>query len=358
MKKFYSAIGDDISQEKVSEMYIAIKKAVLGIKEPTVRAVMSFLMLTGARIKEVIPNERYYSAVLIKHIKPNANGVLRLPLTEKKRGWKMGEERNAIIYDYDLFATVMDYLVNHRLNWNSPYLKRTLFNPLNFKRFLYLTANPPTRIGEVGMTMKGYNFQKKFYKKYGWVFLPKSKVETMRKIKLEEMRCEKIKDKEEKEKCFNKKLKRLKKKLLNEKKIYNEIRSKKIFSKKWYINDVLFPVAYDSLIKVLAKIKIKAKLINIQENRFEDGERGLYTHIGREYLVNVWLRNMRLNEYEIARVLNWASVDNINFYLRRDAEIVEDIANRIGLKFVVPKQDSKRLEEVARKVHNKAVKDV
>ena len=312
MKKFYALPVEGVPDNaSVIGLYEKIKSAVLSIENLSYRALLSFLLLTGARIGEVIPNAKYKSAVLFEHLTPTKSGILRLPITEKKKGWKMGESRYAILYDIDLYNTIIEYIAKERLRWKGRSLKRTWFNPRKFKEFIYEVIAPHTPFNKLSRIDKS---RLAFYTKYAWCFLPRKMLERVKEGK-------------------------------NIAPSFFRRYSKHTPQKHMFISYVVFPFTYDSFYKYISKITVHGTLIDIQKGLLEVGERGLYTHIGREYLVNVWLRAYERNEWEIAKVLNWTKIENINFYIRRDAEIVHKIAEDIGLKFF-SKDDKEFLNEV------------
>lgn len=282
-----------------------LKAQILSIKDPVIKGLFGFLMTTGSRIMEVLPNPKYRTFLSVKDSIPNSKGVIRLPLVLKKKT-KKTPKRIAVVYDIELFQPYVEYLMNHRYKWENPLLKNSWFYPYYFFRFI---ESMSYWVGKKGLDVEEFlNRNRKYFKKYDfylkWDFIFSLRKEGKNMVK-----------------TINK--------LLEDVKKWDYWRWGAGFEKLLKLYDVAFPFTYKSLWRRLKKIELEGLLLDLEDFNLRRGKRTLYTHFGREYLVNI-LISKGAREHEIKELLAWDKFENINYYIRPNVELLRGLIDRFS----------------------------
>lgn len=255
-------------------------------ESPNLQALVSFQILTGARIHEIIPNAKYRFALKFEDLMINTNedgGIIYLPLVQKHLKMKEIEKqlnehqkikmkgRIMPIWSPELFEIFVNYATDMRPNWKGELLEHTILNKERYDNFFSLSM---LSRGKIRLDKSRiFSRWKKTYTKHSYLFQP--------------------------------------------------------YREGLYIDYVIFPFTYNLVYRELSKYKLYGELIDIKTNIVKQGERPLYTHFQREATVNILMDNFNANADEITEVINWKDPKNINYYKRPNVRKILSLKKKI-----------------------------
>lgn len=275
--------------------YDAIKDFLInGMKDtPNTQALSTYLFLTGSRIHEALP-WRYtrkdgtitQKALLLDNLvisKISEEGVWAIVvpyvLKRKKISLKAkGERESRIILtrDKELMGILLNYINYQRPMWKGELLEKSYFNP---KQRLY--SNTLRTISAVrgvrGIPDQIYKrikarvgkYRDKWYSHNEWLLTPTKNGDIL-------------------------------------------------------ADRLVFPFGKTTYLDVIRKMgyKIKGQLYDLRTGEFIKGSKRIYSHFFREARVNTMFYKDGFNLDEITYMMGWRSQDSIQYYHRRDEQMI------------------------------------